>query len=88
MSVRYKIWVQLERITMGGEDDDDVEDYQNIDEPICIGDFDDYSEGYARVQALGLLFDGLTGAEKEVIMAVMPSNDDDPITAAEEEEGE
>lgn len=57
--MRYKLWVQVEEI------DDEADHYENIEEPICIGDFDSSVEATERLYALGLLFGGLTDGEHE-----------------------
>lgn len=55
--MRYKLWLHLE------EADDEADHYQDISEPICIGDFDHADEGTERLYALGLLFGGLMDTE-------------------------
>jgi hypothetical protein len=38
VSKRYKVWLQVEEL------DDDADEYENVSQPACVGDFDSYAE--------------------------------------------
>lgn len=46
MAIRYKAWLQLERV------DDDAGSYEDASGPYCIGDFDDYPSADRFVKSL------------------------------------
>jgi hypothetical protein len=50
MSEKYKVWVEIEKISNEGEKDEKYEDISPF--PVCLGEFDSYEEAEEHVQAI------------------------------------
>lgn len=48
--MRYKIWVQIEEI------DDDADRFENIEQPVCIKDFDNFPEAHRFLRSIATVF--------------------------------
>lgn len=50
MADKYKIWVEIEKISNEGEEG---EDYQNVSPfPVCLGEFESFEEAEKHVQEI------------------------------------
>ena len=65
--MRYKLWLQIERI------DDDADEYENVSEPVCIGDYDTHREAEEKLYALALLQGGILDSERAYLATLLSS---------------
>lgn len=65
--MRYKLWLQIEQI------DDEADEYENISEPVCIGDYDTHKEAEEKLYALALLEGGILDSERAYLATLLTS---------------
>jgi len=63
--MRYKLWLQIEQI------DDDADTYENVSEPVCIGDFDTHREAEEKLYGLALLHGGIMPEERTYLASLL-----------------